>query len=115
MSITPSSKPSDQVENPSSPAGNSQGIRRPSSLGGVLSVPGDKSISHRSMILNSIANGDALVKGLSGGEDVISTMRCLQAMGVSIEPEGDVGSYRVKGRGANLEEPSDILLSLIHI
>ena len=109
MSITPSSKPSDQVENTSSPAGNSQGIRRPSSLGGVLSVPGDKSISHRSMILNSIANGDALVKGLSGGEDVISTMRCLQAMGVSIEPEGDVGSYRVKGRGANLEEPSDIL------
>ncbi|MCH8893836.1 MAG: 3-phosphoshikimate 1-carboxyvinyltransferase [Chloroflexi bacterium] len=91
---------------PSSP---SRGISRPASLGGVLSVPGDKSISHRSLILNAIAQGDALVQGLSGGEDVISTMRCLQAMGVSIEPAGASGSYTVKGRGPELEEPSDIL------
>ena len=102
MSTTPPSKPSSR-------AGESQSISRPVSLGGVLSVPGDKSISHRSMILNAIADGDALVHGLSGGEDVISTMHCLQAMGVSIEPAGAEGSYRVKGRGANLEEPSDIL------
>jgi len=78
-------------------------------LGGALSVPGDKSISHRSLILNAIAQGDALVQGLSGGEDVISTMRCLQAMGVSIEPAGATGSYRIRGRGATLEEPTDIL------
>ena len=91
---------------PSSP---SRSISRPASLGGVLSVPGDKSISHRSMILNAIAQGDALVQGLSGGEDVISTMRCLQAMGVSIEPAGAPGSYTVKGRGPELEEPADIL------
>jgi 3-phosphoshikimate 1-carboxyvinyltransferase len=61
------------------------------------------------MILNSIAQGDALVQGLSGGEDVLSTMRCLQAMGVSIEPAGATGSYTVKGQGAQLAEPSDIL------
>ena len=91
---------------PSSP---SRGISRPTSLGGVLSVPGDKSISHRSMILNAIAQGDALVQGLSGGDDVISTMRCLQAMGVSIEPAGAPGSYIVKGKGPRLTEPSDIL------
>ncbi|MCH8296774.1 MAG: 3-phosphoshikimate 1-carboxyvinyltransferase [Chloroflexi bacterium] len=91
---------------PSSP---SRSISRPASLGGVLSVPGDKSISHRSMILNAIAQGDALVQGLSGGEDVISTMHCLQAMGVSIEPAGAPGSYTVKGRGPELEEPTDIL------
>ena len=91
---------------PSSP---SRGISRPASLGGVLSVPGDKSISHRSLILNAIAQGDALVQGLSGGEDVISTMRCLQAMGVGIEPAGAPGSYTVKGRGPELEEPSDVL------
>ena len=91
---------------PSSP---SRSISRPASLGGVLSVPGDKSISHRSMILNAIAQGGALVQGLSGGEDVISTMRCLQAMGVSIEPAGAPGSYTVKGRGPELEEPTDIL------
>ena len=91
---------------PSSP---SRGISRPTSLGGVLSVPGDKSISHRSLILNAIAQGDALVQGLSGGDDVSSTMRCLQAMGVSIEPAGAPGSYIVKGKGPRLTEPSDIL------
>lgn len=74
-----------------------------------MSVPGDKSISHRSLILNAIAQGNALVQGLSGGEDVISTMHCLQAMGVSIEPAGATGSYRIQGRGPTLEEPSDIL------
>lgn len=78
-------------------------------MGGALSVPGDKSISHRSLILNAIAQGDALVQGLSGGDDVISTMRCLQAMGVNIEPASAPGSYRIQGRGAELAEPSDIL------
>ena len=91
---------------PSSPT---RSIRRPASLGGVLSVPGDKSISHRSLILNAIAQGDALVQGISGGEDVMSTMHCLQAMGVSIEPAGATGSYIVKGTGSELEEPFDIL------
>ena len=91
---------------PSSP---SRRVSRPASLGGVLTVPGDKSISHRSLILNAIAQGDALVQGLSGGEDVISTMHCLQAMGVNIEPAGAPGSHTVKGQGPELEEPSDIL------
>ncbi len=93
----------------SSASGESRSISRPTSLGGVLSVPGDKSISHRSMILNAIARGEALVQGLSGGEDVISTMHCLQAMGVSIDPAGKEGSYKVTGKGSQLEEPSDIL------
>ncbi len=91
---------------PSSP---SRGVSRPTSLGGSLSVPGDKSISHRSLILNAIARGDALVQGLSSGDDVISTMHCLQAMGVNIESTGPDGSYRVNGRGPQLEEPTDIL------
>ncbi|HCP24587.1 MAG: 3-phosphoshikimate 1-carboxyvinyltransferase [SAR202 cluster bacterium] len=91
---------------PSSP---SRSVGRAASLGGVLSVPGDKSISHRSLILNAIAQGDALVQGLSGGEDVISTMHCLQAMGVDIHPEGAEGSYRIKGSGPQLVEPEDIL------
>ena len=95
--------------NTAHPSSLSRDVSRPASLGGVLSVPGDKSISHRSLILNAIAKGDALVQGLSGGEDVISTMHCLQALGVNIEPAGTPGSYRVKGRGPQLEEPSDIL------
>ncbi|MDA1127874.1 MAG: 3-phosphoshikimate 1-carboxyvinyltransferase [Chloroflexi bacterium] len=95
--------------NTSTSPNSSRNVSRPASLGGVLSVPGDKSISHRSLILNAIAQGDALVQGLSGGEDVISTMHCLQAMGVSIEPAGAPGSYIVKGQGPELEEPSNIL------
>ena len=95
--------------NTATPSSPSRTVSSPTSLGGVLSVPGDKSISHRSLILNSIAKGDALVQGLSGGEDVISTMHCLQAMGVTIEPAGAPGSYYIKGRGPELEEASNIL------
>ena len=91
------------------PSSSYRDVSRPTSLSGILSVPGDKSISHRSLILNAIAHGDAIVQGLSSGDDVFSTMRCLQAMGVSIEPAGQTGSYRVRGHGPQLEEPSDIL------
>ena len=91
------------------PSSSSRGVSRPTSLGGHISVPGDKSISHRSLILNAIAYGDALVQGLSSGDDVFSTMHCLQAMGVSIEPTGQTGSYKVSGRGPQLVEPDDIL------
>ena len=86
-----------------------RGVNRPHSLRGTLSVPGDKSISHRSLILNAIAHGDALVQGLSSGDDVLCTMHCLQAMGVSIEPTGQTGSYKVSGHGPQLVEPPDIL------
>ena len=91
------------------PSSSSRDVSRPTSLGGDISVPGDKSISHRSLILNAIAYGDALVQGLSSGDDVFSTMHCLQAMGVSIEPTGQTGSYKVSGRGPQLVEPADIL------
>lgn len=86
-----------------------QTVRRSTALKGTLSVPGDKSISHRSLILNAISEGEAKVTGLSGGDDVLSTMRCLQAMGVSIEPGGDEGSVTVTGAGPTLREPADIL------
>lgn len=84
-------------------------VRSPASLAGSLSVPGDKSISHRSLILNAIAIGDALVTGLSGGDDVISTRHCLQAMGVNIEPGGQQGTYTVYGTDHGLQEPADVL------
>ena len=48
-------------------------------------MPGDKSISHRALILNSIAQGEAKVTGLSGGADVLSTKSCLKALGARIE------------------------------
>ena len=71
--------------------------------------PGDKSVSHRALILNAIANGTAKVTGLSDGEDVLSTMRCLTSLKVRIEPGGDKGTVTVHGIQGRLEEPSDIL------
>ena len=49
-------------------------VRRPARLEGVLELPGDKSVSHRALILNSIATGEAQVENLSPGADVVSTL-----------------------------------------
>ncbi len=86
-----------------------QSVLSPNRLAGALAVPGDKSVSHRSLILNAIANGDATVTGLSDGADVQSTAACLRAMGVSIEPLDEPGSFRVAGPGPRLQEPADLL------
>ena len=86
-----------------------QTVRSPERLAGALAVPGDKSVSHRSLILNAIANGGATVTGISDGADVRSTAACLRAMGVSIEPLDEPGSFQVSGLGPNLQEPSDTL------
>ena len=84
-------------------------LTRPPRLSAELKVPGDKSISHRSLILNSMAHGRAHVTGLSNGEDVMSTMDCLRRMGVQIAEGGSPGEYTVIGRGPLLDEPTDIL------
>ena len=86
-----------------------QTLRRPARLGGTLEVPGDKSISHRSLILNAIARGQATVTGLSGGDDVYSTMSSLQAMGANIEPGYQAGMVTVHGTDGEFQEPSDVL------
>ncbi len=90
-----------------------QTVRSPAFLGGNLAVPGDKSISHRALILNAVAQGDALVTGLSAGDDVLTTMRCLQALGADIELGRDLGREpgvaRVRGADQGLQEPADIL------
>ena len=84
-------------------------VSRPVRLSGELSVSGDKSISHRSLILNAMAYGTAHVTGLSNGEDVKSTMTCLRGLGVEITAGATPGEYTVAGRGPVLEEPTDIL------
>ena len=64
-------------------------------------MPGDKSISHRALMLNSVGDGTAHVDGLSSGADVASTASCLRALGVEIEDD------RVVGRGLDgLQEPA---------
>lgn len=54
-------------------------------IGGTLSVPGDKSISHRALILGAIAEGDTHITGFLAGEDCLSSARALGALGVRIE------------------------------
>ncbi len=65
-------------------------IAKPSnSIYGNLKVPGDKSISHRSIMLGSLANGVTKISGLLEGKDVLSTLQGFQNMGVKIERNGD--------------------------
>ena len=65
--------------------------------GGEVRVPGDKSISHRALILGALAEGETVIGGLSPGADVRSTRSCLGGLGVAISGEGDCA--RVKGLG----------------
>ncbi|ARV60407.1 3-phosphoshikimate 1-carboxyvinyltransferase [Nostocales cyanobacterium HT-58-2] len=79
------------------------------SLQGRIRVPGDKSISHRALMLGAIAEGETQIKGLLLGEDPCSTASCFQAMGAEIS-ELNTELVRVKGIGlGNLQEPVDIL------
>lgn len=78
-------------------------------ISGTINIPGDKSISHRSLIFSSLAEGTSYVSGLLESEDCINTMKAFQSMGVEIYKE-DKGSYKINGVGLDgLEEPSHIL------
>ena len=66
-------------------------------LRGNLRVPGDKSISHRSIMFGSLAQGQTLIRDILRGEDVLSTMQAFRDMGVNIEDDGDV--IRIEGVG----------------
>jgi 3-phosphoshikimate 1-carboxyvinyltransferase len=75
-----------------------------STLSGELKVPGDKSISHRSIMLGSLSHGIIKVSGFLEGEDALSTLKAFQAMGVKIEREGD--NVTIHGVGINgLKKP----------
>ncbi|TCN23049.1 3-phosphoshikimate 1-carboxyvinyltransferase [Mesobacillus foraminis] len=79
-----------------------------SSLHGTISVPGDKSISHRAVMFGSIAGGVTTVENFLPGEDCLSTIACFRKLGVTIRQDGT----RVTVNGAGLEglqEPDGIL------
>ncbi|MGB0126812.1 MAG: 3-phosphoshikimate 1-carboxyvinyltransferase [Rhodocyclaceae bacterium] len=78
-------------------------------LTGRLRVPGDKSISHRSIMLGAIAEGVTRVSGFLEGEDALATMNCFRAMGVSIEGP-DEGRVTIHGVGLHgLRAPTGVL------
>jgi len=85
-------------------------VRRPArGLAGTLEVPGDKSISHRAAILGALATGPTEVVGFLEGEDCLSTLRALGALGVEVTRKGP-GLYRIGGVGREgLQEPDNVL------
>ena len=87
-------------------------------VSGEISVPGDKSISQRAFLLNSIANGIAHVGNICVGDDKASILRCLRSLGVSIVEHSNCKitnskeCFEVYGRGRfGMLEPSEILFA----
>ncbi len=87
-------------------------------VAGAARVPGDKSISHRALMLGALAIGETTIEGLLEGEDVLRTAAAMRALGARIEPgraapgtaTSGGGLWRVHGRGiGGLVEPEDVL------
>jgi 3-phosphoshikimate 1-carboxyvinyltransferase len=79
------------------------------SLQGRIRIPGDKSISHRALMLGALAQGETIIRGLLLGEDPRSTASCFRSMGAEIS-ELNTEEVQVKGIGlGNLIEPIDVL------
>jgi 3-phosphoshikimate 1-carboxyvinyltransferase len=82
---------------------------RATALTGAVTVPGDKSISHRALMLGALAVGETVVTGLLDGEDVQATAAALRAMGATIFCD-DAGLWHIHGVGVGgLREPADVL------
>ena len=76
---------------------------------GTIQVPGDKSISHRALIIGSLAIGETRIEGLLEGEDVLATSEALRSLGVFTGKKADE-NWLVKGRGVcGLAEPAQVL------
>ena len=79
-----------------------------SKVGGELSLPGDKSISHRAIIFSALADGESTIKNLSDSQDVKSTIECFKKLGVKIENPDEI--YIIEGVGyKGFKEPDSYL------
>ena len=79
--------------------------RKSGALRGSARVPGDKSISHRALILGALAVGETRITGLLEGEDVLNTAKAMQALGAKVDRTGDF-AWKVNGVGvAGFAEP----------
>jgi 3-phosphoshikimate 1-carboxyvinyltransferase len=84
-------------------------LEKVNKLKGNISIPGDKSISHRSLILGSIAQGETRISNFLNSLDCLKTLECMRALGAEIELGKD-NSVNIKGKGlCGLQEPKDIL------
>ena len=83
-------------------------LKSKNNIKGTFTVPGDKSISHRSVMLSSLAEGTSHITGFLTGEDCLSTVSCFKKMGVEIEIDGT--NVTVHGKGLNgLTKPTETL------
>lgn len=83
-------------------------FKKVNTLKGEITVPGDKSISHRAIMLGSLADGTTEVTNFLQGADCLSTIDCFQKMGVVVENKGTV--VTIKGKGLHgLKKPDSIL------
>lgn len=83
-------------------------VKPAKAVAGEINVPGDKSISHRSIMLGSIANGITRVTGFLRGEDNLATLNAFRSMGVVVEDDGS--TLTIHGMGLRgLKEPEDVL------
>ncbi|MGB9677866.1 MAG: 3-phosphoshikimate 1-carboxyvinyltransferase, partial [Candidatus Ratteibacteria bacterium] len=80
-------------------------IEKPKALKGEIELPGDKSISHRSLIFGSIAEGQTIIHNFLKSEDCFATIDCLKKLGVEIEEKEN----KVIIKGSNFKESEDIL------
>lgn len=82
-------------------------VKKKNSLKGVISVPGDKSISHRAVMIGSIAEGLTEVENFLVAKDTLSTVECMRKLGVDIKLEGN--RVKVYGKGLYLSKSSEVL------
>ena len=79
-------------------------------ISGEIRVPGDKSISHRALMLGAIAEGETRITGFLQSADCLATMNALQELGVDIHADTDTDIVTVAGRGvAGLQPPGAAL------
>lgn len=83
-------------------------IKKMNSVRGEITVPGDKSISHRAVMFGALADGVTHISGFLKGADCLSTIDCFRAMGIDIEVDGD--EITVHGKGLHgLKKPEKML------
>ncbi|HEY5070661.1 MAG TPA: 3-phosphoshikimate 1-carboxyvinyltransferase [Caulobacteraceae bacterium] len=76
-------------------------------LKGRARVPGDKSVSHRALLMGALAEGETIIEGLLEGDDVLATARAMRAFGARVDT-APPGLWRVAGRG-RLSEPGEVI------
>jgi len=82
-------------------------VNQAKQLKGEVKVPGDKSISHRAIMIGSLARGDSSIQGFLKAEDCMRTVDCFRKMGIEINFEDDTITVKGKGLGG-LHEPTDV-------